>query len=110
MELLREDMRRCLRSLEKESHLWGVHAVSSEGRTPAHTSGMRAYAFRHEDQWLSLSARFRKDWDKPHGRTKRLILEQAASLLDDRAATYVGESAALLGLNNDEPPPVDDAS
>ncbi|KAL1749560.1 hypothetical protein FB107DRAFT_280582 [Schizophyllum commune] len=101
VHLLREDMRRCLRSLEKESHVWAAHAQAADGRTDAHTSGMRAYALRHSDQWLALRDRFMNDWDKPHGRTKRLIFERSSTLLDDQAATYVRESSALLDLNDD---------
>ncbi|KAL1750322.1 hypothetical protein FB107DRAFT_224085 [Schizophyllum commune] len=99
VELLREDMRRCLRSLEKESAVWAAYASASQGRTPAHASGKRAYALRHEAQWLALRDKFLKEWSEPHGRAKRLVFERATSLTDDHL-DYVAESRAFLELND----------
>ncbi|KAI5823495.1 hypothetical protein K523DRAFT_255071 [Schizophyllum commune Tattone D] len=109
VEILREDMRRCLRSLEKQSKIWHDHAESARGRTSAHDSGLRAYALRQEQQWRRMRDKFLDEWGKPYGRTKRLVFERATSLMDDQAQ-YLTESRALLDLDDDDPRPRSDSS
>ncbi|KAL1749389.1 hypothetical protein FB107DRAFT_280885, partial [Schizophyllum commune] len=101
VEILREDMRRCLRSLEKQGDIWHDHAESARGRTLAHDSGLRAYALRQEHQWRCMRDKFLNEWGKPYGRTKRLVFERATSLIDDQAQ-YLAESRALLDLDDDD--------
>ncbi|TRM56394.1 hypothetical protein BD626DRAFT_413967 [Schizophyllum amplum] len=100
VELLREDMRRCLRSLEKESSVWRARALALDGRTAAHNSGKAAYALRQAAQWTRLRDNFLSEWNKPYGKTKRMIFEQATSLMDDQAR-YIAESRAILDLDDD---------
>ncbi|TRM56380.1 hypothetical protein BD626DRAFT_541364 [Schizophyllum amplum] len=70
VELLWEDMQRCLRSLEKESSVWRARALALNGRTVGHNSGMAAYALRQAAQWTRLRDNFLTEWNKPYGKTK----------------------------------------
>ncbi|KAL1658241.1 hypothetical protein GGF50DRAFT_67646 [Schizophyllum commune] len=97
-ELLREDMRRCLRSLESEAEMWRKRAEVDLGRGPAYLSGTRAYALRHHDLWLQLRDHFRTVWNRPVGKTKRRIFEHWQQLNDD-AEVWLAESQALLGFD-----------
>ncbi|TRM56325.1 hypothetical protein BD626DRAFT_357487, partial [Schizophyllum amplum] len=73
--ILQEDMRRCLRSLESEASVWRERANIDIGRGDAYACGTRAYALRHAQQWVDLRDRFLAEWNKPIGRSKRLIFE-----------------------------------
>lgn len=110
VELLREDMRRCLRSLEAEAEVWRARATVSLGRGPAYDLGARAYALKQQAQWLQLRDHFRDVWDRPVGKTKRRMFETWQQLNDD-ADVWLAESQTLLGLDEpvdiptDAPPP-----
>ncbi|TRM56317.1 hypothetical protein BD626DRAFT_575841 [Schizophyllum amplum] len=96
-ELLREDMRRCLRSLEFEAEAWLARADIDLGRGPAYHSGTRAYALKHHDMWLQLRDHFRHVWNRPLGKTKRRIFERWQEL-NDNAEVWLAESQGLLGF------------
>ena len=96
-ELLREDMRRCLRSLESEAQAWRERADVDLGRGPVYQSGTRAYALRHHALWLELRDHFRDVWNRPVGKTKRRMFERWQQLNED-ADVWLAESHALLGL------------
>ncbi|KAL1684752.1 hypothetical protein GGG16DRAFT_67709, partial [Schizophyllum commune] len=98
-ELLREDMRRCLRSLEYEAEQWRVRANVDLGRGPAYCSGTRAYALKHEALWLKLRDHFRSVWNLPMGKTKRRIFERWQEL-NDNADIWLAETQLLLGLDD----------
>ncbi|KAI5822026.1 hypothetical protein K523DRAFT_257616, partial [Schizophyllum commune Tattone D] len=73
-ELLREDMRRCLRSLEFEAEEWRKRADVDLGRGPAYFSGTRAHALKHHALWLQVRDHFRDVWNRPIGKTKRQLM------------------------------------
>ncbi|TRM58348.1 hypothetical protein BD626DRAFT_573568 [Schizophyllum amplum] len=99
VEMLREDMRRCLRSLEKEAELWRTRAETATAANPTHRSGIAAYALRRADQLLALKGCFQEEWNRPHGRSKRLVFERATALIDDQEY-HLAESRRLLGLDD----------
>ncbi|KAI4517218.1 hypothetical protein K525DRAFT_211399 [Schizophyllum commune Loenen D] len=97
-ELLREDMRRCLRSLEYEAEVWRVRAEVDLGRGPGYSSGARAYALKHHTLWLRLRDHFRSVWNLPMGKTKRRIFERWQEL-NDNADIWLAESQSMLGFD-----------
>ncbi|TRM56609.1 hypothetical protein BD626DRAFT_575460 [Schizophyllum amplum] len=96
-ELLRKDMRRCLRSLEVEADVWLRRADVDLGRSPAYHSSTRAYALKHHTMWLQLRDHFCNVWNSPMGKTKRHIFERWQEL-NDKANVWLAESQALLGF------------
>ncbi|TRM61685.1 hypothetical protein BD626DRAFT_405012 [Schizophyllum amplum] len=96
-ELLREDMRRCLRSLEVEAKTWRQRADVELGRGAGYSSGTRAYALKHEALWLQVRDHFRSVWNLPMGKTKRRIFERWQQL-NENAEVWLAESQALLGF------------
>ncbi|TRM56407.1 hypothetical protein BD626DRAFT_541333 [Schizophyllum amplum] len=108
-ELLREDMRRCLRSLESEADAWLTRADVDLGRGAGYHSGTRAYAMRHHAQWIQLRDHFRHVWNRPMGTTKRRIFERWQEL-NDNADVWLAESQALLGFEETADEPAQDAA
>ncbi|TRM61977.1 hypothetical protein BD626DRAFT_548776 [Schizophyllum amplum] len=98
-ELLREDMRRCLRSLEFEAEVWRLRADVDLGRGAGYYSGTRAYALKHQAQWLQLRDHFRNVWNLPMGKTKRRIFERWQQL-NENAEVWLTESRGLLGFED----------
>ncbi|TRM56334.1 hypothetical protein BD626DRAFT_575796 [Schizophyllum amplum] len=96
-ELLREDMRRCLRSLEAEAEMWRARADVDLGRGPAYYSGTRAYALKHCALWLQMRDHFRSVWNLPIGKTKRRIFDHWQHL-NDNAEVWLAESRGLPGF------------
>ncbi|TRM61678.1 hypothetical protein BD626DRAFT_570392 [Schizophyllum amplum] len=98
-ELLREDMRRCLRSLEVEADVWLRCADVDLGHGPAYHSSTRAYALKHHTMWLQLRDHFCNVWNSPMGKTRWHIFERWQEL-NDNANVWLAESQALLGFED----------
>ncbi|TRM57970.1 hypothetical protein BD626DRAFT_411100 [Schizophyllum amplum] len=108
VHMLKEDMRRCLRSLEFESKEWQARASVDTGRGVDYAAGTRAYALRHADQWVQLRDRFLGEWNKPIGRTKRRIFaEFAATLKDDSLSLSLAAAQTMLNHDDQDDAPMD---
>ncbi|TRM63043.1 hypothetical protein BD626DRAFT_403449, partial [Schizophyllum amplum] len=101
VNILQEDMRRCLRTLEWESTVWRTRASQDLKLGEEHGMGARAYALRHADQCVRLRDHFKDCWDKPIGKSKRRIFEDNAGIDADFAASLAAVRTMLRDDDDD---------
>lgn len=91
--LLREEMRRVLRSLAGEASEWSRRAETREDISPEMNSGVRAYALSQKSHCDALSTQFQNLWSVP------LKIRQEYELND----TFVANTEeGPLGMEGDE--------
>ncbi|KAF7290624.1 hypothetical protein MIND_01302600 [Mycena indigotica] len=76
VELLREEMKRVLRSLAKLQAIWLARAEMREVDDPSLVGGLRAYALRQVAMYKEISAAFYARWNLSAAQAVRIVVEE----------------------------------